>query len=201
MPLILHVGCVPREADLKRDDEMTRRGKKASVSDPLAEVELKPEAVLGTLISSPEASRAVLQQLLQAVQPKSPTTGPNLKYAFEYLKIGSELMDIFSNCTPTSFSKAACRGAPPFGGVYFLFRKETLIYVGRTENLRRRLGQHLGGKSSFAQEFIKRFRPTVHKEFLEEHIGLVYRELEDLSFQRAVEHVAIGVFQPIFNRE
>lgn len=157
--------------------------------------------VVGTLPQPLQNLLPALQQLLQSTQPKVASSTPNLKYAFEFFKIGSELMDIFTNLTPEPFAKSSCRSAPPFGGVYFVFRNNGLIYAGRTDNLRRRLLEHLGGKSNFAKQLIRRFHPTVYKEFLEQHLTLVYREVEEESFQRAVEHVAIGVFQPIFNRE
>ena len=159
----------------------------------------RAQALVGTL--PPEAVIAALRQVLQSAQPSASKPTPNLKYVFEYFKIGSELMDVFGNCEPTPFDKTTCRRSPPFGGVYFVFRKEALIYVGRTENLRRRLLEHFGGKSNFAKQLIGRFHPTAYQEFLREHLTIVFRELEDESFQRAVEHVAIGVFQPIFNRE
>jgi excinuclease UvrABC nuclease subunit len=110
-------------------------------------------------------------------------------------------MDIFSSAVPVSFTKAACRDAPSFGGVYFVFRKSGLIYVGRTDHVRRRLLQHLGGKTTFAQALISRYRPPNYAEFAEENLTLVYRELDDPSFRRALEHVTIGVFQPAFNTD
>ena len=155
--------------------------------------------VLDPASASPEAVWALLQQLVASQARAQPS--PNLKYAFEYFKIGSELMDVFSSMEPIPFTKAACKGAPPFGGVYFVFRKASLIYVGRTDHLRRRLRQHFGGRTTFAQAVIGRFRPPKFAEFVADNFTIVFRELEDASFRRALEHVAIGVFQPVFNTD
>jgi len=90
---------------------------------------------------------------------------PYLKYGFEFFKLGSELMNIFGTLAPAPFASETIRRAPKFPGVYVVLRGDTVVYVGRTENLRRRFAEHWNGTSSFAQVFKGKYRPNNYREF------------------------------------
>jgi len=165
-----------------------------------------PEPIIAELPKIPglpqEQLLAIIGQLALRGEDKAsgkPTS--NTKYVFEYLKIGAELWNVFSNLRPEPFTRDFCSRSTPFGGVYLIFRGQNLIYVGISDNLRRRITEHYGGKTNFAKELIGKYRTRDYRAFVEEHLTVSYKEIDDPTFQRAVEHVIIGVFNPLFNKE
>ena len=177
-------------------------------------IEKKTDIVLASPTDSPQSPQQLLSlpqdhllaalgklalqnaELKDAIKPSS-----NTKYFFEYLKVGAELWNIFSNLSLGSYTKIYCQKATPFGGIYLIFRGENLIYVGISENIRRRLKEHFNGNSNFAKELKGRYRPNDYKAFVEENLSVYFKEIDDSSFQRSLEHVIIGIFNPIFNKE
>jgi len=153
------------------------------------------------VLLTPEALRFILSQVAGKSAQESVASSPNLKYAFEYFKLGSELMNIFGNLQLRPFTKKTVRDTPGFGGVYLIFRAGALLYVGISDRLRRRLSEHLRGASNFALAVKSKYKPNDYKKFVAENFHIHMQEFEDPGYRQQLEHVIIGVFRPSFNQE
>lgn len=126
---------------------------------------------------------------------------PYVKYGFEFLKLGTELMSIFGNLKPMAFNRESVADAPRFSGIYLVLRGDNLVYVGISDRLRSRLQQHVNGSSNLAQALKGKYRPNHYREFLGENFQICFKEVDDLPYAIQLEHVIIGVFRPMFNLE
>jgi hypothetical protein len=157
---------------------------------------------ISELVSVPkEVLRLLLAQVRHSEGEQTGMSPPYLKYAFEFFKLGSELMNVFGNLQLVSFSKQAAVRAPSFPGLYLVFRGDALVYVGVSENLRRRLHEHIRGKSNFAQAVKARYKPNNYADFLAGNFSLHFKEFDDKAYLQQLEHVIIGVFRPTLNQE
>ena len=181
------------------------RAKKNTKSSAVARVPepelLEPSEGTGKLVITPPILQALVSQLAGRQLADKSATGPYLKYAFEYFKIGSDLMHIFGNLELAPFTAEVVRKASTFPGAYFVFRGESLIYVGQSENIKRRLSSHLNGKSNFAIAVKQKYSPNDWRKFLAEHFSIHTWEQDDLLYLKQLEHVVIGVFKPPFNAD
>ena len=86
--------------------------------------------------------------------------------------------------------------APAKHGVYIIYRKETVLHVGRTlrgrDGIHQRLKNHLHGSSSFTNEYLKGKRATLRGD------GYTYQylELEDPRKRALLEAYAVGALCP-----
>jgi hypothetical protein len=160
---------------------------------------LPPAQQSGNVVLTTDLFQTLLAQVAGGKLPAGPTTGPFLKYAFEYFKIGSDLMHIFGNLKQEPFTLQTIRHVSQFAGAYFVFRGESLVYVGQSEKLRGRLTSHLNGKSNLAIAMKKKYVPNDWRRFLAENFTVHTWEQDDLLYLKQLEHVVIGVFKPPFN--
>lgn len=184
---------------------MPAKKKSASTGTAIAPVSeaqvLDPSAKPSNLVITPELLQALVSQLAGQQLVTKTATSPYLKYGFEFFKIGSDLMHIFGNLQLKPFTPDTVRKASTFPGAYFVFRGDSLIYVGQSENIKRRLSSHLNGTSNLAVAVKRKYGPNDWRRFLAEHFQVHTWEQDDLQYLRQLEHVVIGVFKPPFNAD
>ena len=77
--------------------------------------------------------------------------------------------------------------APSLPGIYFIYnRRKKLIYIGQSQNIRKRFMQHIQHKDSYMSK---------QAEFFE------YFELQEEKIRKEVERLLITNIKPFFNRE
>ena len=165
-------------------------------------VDMVQPAGSGSVIT-PDILAAAVRQIAGQTQVTPPlgVASPYLKYAFEFFKLGTELSNFFTNLEPLPFTPETIRRSPTFPGIYVILRGDTVVYVGQSQNLHRRFGEHWKGTSSFALALKGKYRPNSYREFLGESFALAWREFDDVPYLSQLEHIIIAVFQPMFNRE
>ncbi|MGB9693756.1 MAG: GIY-YIG nuclease family protein [Fervidobacterium sp.] len=122
--------------------------------------------------------------------------------ALEYVRKIKELLD----CRSLSFKNVASSEVPNKPGVYVIFDEEgSVIYVGRTKNLRRRLlGDHRRGNvrgSQFRKALMQNFG-LASEEQINSYVDqctFKFKEIEDSEERIRLEHFATAVLTPILN--
>ena len=106
------------------------------------------------------------------------------------------------------FSKASSREVPTSPGVYVIYDKklETIVYIGRTQNLRRRLlGDHKRGNIEGSQ-----FRKALGRNsglkseneitnYISENCNFQFIEVKEFEDMVRLEHFATAILAPVLN--
>ena len=107
-----------------------------------------------------------------------------------------------------SFSEVSSGDIPSKAGVYAIYDKrlEKTIYIGRTQNLRRRLlGNHKSGnikgsqfRKALAQKFVLKSEAQITSYILE-NCSFQFMLVEEFEEMVRLEHFATAILAPILN--